>query len=606
MRDPIHDRRQGEGGGLFHLLALLTFLAGLAPILAPLPARAGESLANMSQVAESSPLPGLVSPGSAPVSPPPPKSRPAPLFRHGKRLLVKAGHPRRAVWEYVANRLFPHPSPKTLMAVGGAIKRLLGTPGPAISIGPAPAGSLDLLSVSVRRSELDRMGEKLSEEVREHPASGTIGKVLLSGVLPKDTDFIAKNLGAGPGSPLSSGPLSDNLFALSQLPGFARADAVLVPTALPGVEDLVVKTTPSSTFAGSQIEVDNYGYAAIGQVTVNGTLEINNTLLTGDQWTVAASGTPFGTVFFGMASGTLSYSAPMDLSNRLGVDISALDYQIGGGWSPWGHGAAAAQLVALGLSGSNYSFDGWESHAFVRKASASLALKGTLFLKEFQDTYSPTVQNDRSILGGTLDLSGIRSVGAWSGSFDVAGTEYDLTEGSGSSSANPFYTSTPGIQNFWTENGGVRYALSPVYAVYLSTVDQEYIGGGALDPMLQGVLGGMSNVRALPTATLFGNDLFSGSLAFLRTDVEKGGSLISSLFFDAGNVTGIGFSYGAMGPGVEESWTGAHLFAKADLAVPVGPLPTAGLGSQIVALSGGNIGSGGIPIQFWMSAGWRY
>ena len=55
-----------------------------------------------------------------------------------------------------------------------------------------------------------------------------------------------------------------------------------------------------------------------------------------------------------------------------------------------------------------------------------------------------------------------------------------------------------------------------------------------------------------------------------------------------------------MGPGVEESWTGAHLFGTVDLSVPVGPLPTVVTGFQIVALTGGNIGNGGIPIQLWL------
>ncbi|MEC4682869.1 MAG: hypothetical protein VST70_04215, partial [Nitrospirota bacterium] len=71
-------------------------------------------------------------------------------------------------------------------------------------------------------------------------------------------------------------------------------------------------------------------------------------------------------------------------------------------------------------------------------------------------------------------------------------------------------------------------------------------------------------------------------------------------------VTGIGFQYGAMGPGIEEAWTGRHLFGKLDVAVPVGPLPTAALGNQVVALTGGNIQNGGTPLQLWLSAGWRY
>ncbi len=40
-----------------------------------------------------------------------------------------------------------------------------------------------------------------------------------------------------------------------------------------------MKTPPPSTLAGSQIEVDNYG----GAITLNGTLDINNALFTGDR-----------------------------------------------------------------------------------------------------------------------------------------------------------------------------------------------------------------------------------------------------------------------------------------------------------------------------------
>ena len=595
------------------LWTLLPALMGLG-LLFPLPAWAGSSSgAPPQEVAAASPsLPGLVAPGASP-SPAPSGTLAQDWFQHGKRLTVEARHPRRAVLGYVARRVFPHPTSPERMGIEQAAASLLSDTSWTLSGERVQVKGHPALNVTLDRSTLNALARKLVEKMETARSRGNpsarIRQVILSGVSPRDTVFVAKNLNVGPGDPVSGASVSalpDKLYALSQLPGYVRADAVLVPTALPGEEDLAVKTLPASLLSGSQIEVDNYGYAAMGQVTVNGSLVANDTLLPGDQWTVSASGTPFGMIFFGMDAGTLSYSAPLSLFTRLGVDMNAMTYQIGGGWSPWGHGESISQLLALGLSGSNYGFDGWGRHAFLLTPSASLALKGTLFLKEFQDTYSPTVQNDRSVLGGTLDLSGSLIKGRWSGSFEAAGTEYALSEGSGSSSANPFYNSTPGLMTYWTENGGIRYALTPVYAVYLSTMDQESMGGGVLDPMLQGVLGGMSNVRALPTAALFGNDLYSGSLSFIRSDTVKGGTLLSSLFFDAGNVTGVGFSYGAMGPGVEESWTGRHLFGKVDVAVPVGSLPVANMGSPIVALTGGNIAQGGIPLELWLSAGWRY
>ena len=227
-------------------------------------------------------------------------------------------------------------------------------------------------------------------------------------------------------------------------------------------------------------------------------------------------------------------------------------------------------------------------------------------MKEFQDTYSQTSQNGRSLLGGTLDLSGFKNVGPLTASFDLSDTEYDLTQGSGSDPTNPFYNSTQGLQNYLTGNGQLSYAFTPVWSVTLGTVDQQSIGAGVIAPMLQATQGGVSNVTALPTASLFGNDLYVGTLSLTRTDVTKPGIFASSLFFDAGEVSGIGFAYSAMGPGVEESFSARHWFARADLAVPVGALPTQVLGSDITAMTGGNVGQGGIPLQLWLSAGLRY
>ena len=593
MKSPIQERLKTRAK------RILPFMAGLLLVIPPLSVRAEEGAQEVSANAPAA-FPGIVTPAPGTGASPSAKVKTA-WFRHGKRLTLAASHPDLAVLGYVARRVFPAPGPLLSERIRTAVDRLRKSPELRVSGTKTVLNGQPVLLVSLDRETLNRLARQVYDAVQKAAVSERIRKVALSGVPPKDSPFVTKNLGVGPGSPVSDQPLSDNLYALSQLPGYARADALLLPTGLPGEEDLVVKTTPSSTLAGSQIEIDNYGYAPAGAVMLNGTLDINDALFAGDQGTVAAS-----TSFFGMNSGTISYSAPLDLENRLGADMNALDYRLGLGFSPWGHGATVSQLVALGLSGSNYSFDGWGRHSFVQSSMASLALKGTVFLKEFQDTYSPVVQNDRSVTGGTVELSGARTAGTLSASIDIADTEYGLTQGSGSSAANPFYSDTQGLQNYWTGNGGLRVALSPVYAVYLSTADQQYIGGGALDPMLQAVLGGMSNVRALPTAALFGNDLYSGSLSFLRTDAVKGGSLVSSLFFDAGQVTGIGFQYGAMGPGIEEAWTGRHFFGKLDLAVPVGPLPTAALGNQVVALTGGNIQNGGIPLQLWLSAGWRY
>jgi hypothetical protein len=373
------------------------------------------------------------------------------------------------------------------------------------------------------------------------------------------------------------------------------------PGVSPDLENLFLHIVPTPTFEGSQMEVDNYGYAPTGAVVLNVLGNVNNAGLVGGLFSVTAS-----TSFGGMNSGLVSYSFPIDLIARVGGDFNAMNYSLGLGFSPWGHGANVSQLTALGVQGSNYSGDLWSAQTLLDRQSQRLILKELAFVKEFQDTYSPTVQNDRSLVGGLLDLSGFRTFGKVQITLDITDTEYDLVQGSGSNPANPFYHDTQGLQNYLSYNGSIIYFFSPTYSATLGTLGQQSFGAGVIDPMLQATLGGVSNVSALPTAALFGNNLYVGTITLTRTDLLKRGILSSSVFFDAGQVTGIGFQYSAMGPGIEEMWNASHYFARFDAAVPVGALPTDVLGSTITAATGGNIGQGGIPLQLWLSVGFRY
>ena len=528
---------------------------------------------------------------------------------------------RRNIAAWVAKRAVPHPTPSESALLNAAILNLSSSSFP---ISREEAGT-NLFTVTVDAPTLNMIAAHLRRAVSSGRLAYRVNRTAVTGGTPEENQFVEHSLPISPAGVVDAQAVSDALYRVSQVPGFARADGLFTPVSLPGIaappaplsprtgepfapegqapplETLLVNVTPTPTFAGSQIEVDNYGYAPTGALMQNATGNVNNAGTAGGLFSVSAS-----TSFGGMVAGMVSYSLPVGLLYRLGADVNAMNYSLGNGFSPWGHGANTAQLISLGVSGSNYSGDLWGMETFLEAPDRKLALKETLFLKEFQDTYSQNSQNDRSLLGGTIDLSGFRRLGKLLASFDLADTEYDLTQGSGSDPANPFYNSTQGLQNYWTGNAQLSYAITPVWSVTLGTVDQQYIGGGVLDPMLQATLGGVSNVMALPTASLFGNDLYAGTLTLTRTDVSKVATFASSLFFDAGQVTGIGFAYSAMGPGVEESVSAQHWFARADLAVPIGALPTQVLGSDITAMTGGNIGQGGIPLQLWLSAGLRY
>ena len=519
---------------------------------------------------------------------------------------------RRNVAAWVAKRVFPTPTSSQSAILNATILNLSASSFPIVKKEAGP----NLVTVTVEARTLNMIAARLRRAVASGHLSYRVHRTAVTGGTPGENRFVERSLPISPSGFVDAQEVSESLYRVSQVPGFSRADGVVTAYSVDGLqagspfepdlpasplENLLIHVTPAPTFAGSQIEIDNYGYAPTGALTLNATGNVNNAGVAGGLFTVMAS-----TSFGGMNAGTISYSLPIDLMNRVGIDVNAMNYTLGEGFSPWGHGANAAQLTALGVSGSNYSGDVWVMQTFIEEPDRKLALKETLFLKEFQDTYSQISQNDRSLPGGTLDLSGFRTLGKLTASFDLADTEYDLSQGAGSNPANPFYYSTQGLQNYMTGNGQLSYAVTPVWSVTLGTVDQQSFGAGVIDPMLQATLGGVANVMALPTASLFGNDLYVGTLSLTRTDVTTPGTFASSLFFDAGQVTGIGFAYSAMGPGVEESVSAQHWFARADLAVPIGALPTQVLGSDITAMTGGNIGQGGIPLQLWLSAGLRY
>lgn len=379
-----------------------------------------------------------------------------------------------------------------------------------------------------------------------------------------------------------------------------RSQEIMEPVSGPEFENLLLHITPTPLFEGSQVEVDNYGYAPTGAVVPTFTGVINNAGTAGGLLSLNAS-----TSFGGLNSATLSYSLPGSLTTRAGIDLNAMNYVIGRGYSPWGQGPNAAQQAALGIAGDSFGGDLWSQQSLIERQDRSLFIKEMGFWKAFQDTYSPTAQNLRQVPGGTLDLNGFINLRNVVLSFDLSDTAYDLIQGAGSSPSTGFATTTDGVRDYADLTGTFRLNLSKVYAFILTTVDQEAMGG-LLDPMLQATLGGMGNVRALPTASLFGNNLDSASLSLSRNTPTRLGDLSESLFFDLGEVSGSGGTYNAMGPGVEVSLNASHLYMKLDVAIPVGPLPVATLGPSIPALTGENISQGEIPIQGWLSIAVKY
>ena len=474
-----------------------------------------------------------------------------------------------------------------------------------ISLQPFPVKTetetKNVLTVHVSKNTLNEIVEQINKRLKTKEVFYKIDKISIVGAKPNVNDFVANHLNIKEGY-ADSTSVSDNMYQIGQIPGIERVDGLFTEDVEDEKnKDLIVQVEETPQFSGSSLEIDNYGYASTGAVVLNANGNVNNAGVVGGLFSVSAS-----TSFGGMESGTISYSLPITLKTRTGIDINAMDYSLGKGITPWGNAANISQLEALGVSGSNYSGDIWFSQSPYLEPEGKITLKETAFIKEYQDTYSSTSQNDRSILGGTIDLSANKTIKKWNLSFDVADTEYQLTEGAGSDPNNPFFNDSRGLQNYLNGNASLVYSFNPIWYISLSSMDQQYIGAGVLDPMLQATLGGPSNVMAMATASMFGNDSYIGTLTVTHNDFEKIGDFATSAFFDVGQVTGINTSYYAMGPGLEEMLNAHEFFIKGDIAVPVGELPRSVLGQSVTAVVGGNIGQGQIPMQLWLSAGLRY
>lgn len=430
-----------------------------------------------------------------------------------------------------------------------------------------------------------------------------LGRVTFSNPSRVSDRFLSGALseeGVVPGRTLDIDSIEQGLYDLGQIPGVAHASGTLSAGSAPFSSDLAIGITPASPFAGSTLEVDDYGYAYTGSIMLNATGEIGSGIFPGDLFTVQASSS-----FFGMNSGTVSYSIPVLYNTwQTGVDFNAMNYALGYGLSPFSLTSNADVYKTLGASGSNTTLDLWIGRqAGNDTTSGKVKIMG--ILKNLTDNYGAGIDNQRTIGGGSLELAGVATSRYGSFAADLTDMEYDLVQGPGSSTLNPFYYSSAGLHNFATENLSETFFLDAARTnlVAFREGGQEEIGGGAIDPMLQAVLGGMGNVRALASGVAFGNNLYDATATLTHLFPLWKGQWGSSLFFDWGRVTGNGANYSGQGPGFEEFWTGPHLFAKLDLAVPVGPLPS-NLTAGMPALVGGNT-AGTVPLEFWFSLGAR-
>ena len=274
----------------------------------------------------------------------------APM-RFKVRMTKANGKPevRKEIAAWVAKKVFPHPTPPEAALLGSVVRTLALTRYPVVTrrIGPG------LYSATVDRKTLNALASNLAQAVSSGRLAYRVHRTAVTGGSPGENRFVERNLPIPPSGVVDAQKVSDTLYAVGQVPGFARADGIFSPAPDPGatasqgpappqsgtifspppeapaLENLLVHVTPAPTFAGSQLEVDNDEYAPTGALMLNATGNVNNAGVAGGLFTVMAS-----TSFGGMNSGTISYSLPIDLSNRVGADFNAMNYTLGLGFSP--------------------------------------------------------------------------------------------------------------------------------------------------------------------------------------------------------------------------------------------------------------------------------
>ena len=166
----------------------------------------GPSSGSSPVVADSDPpLPGEVAPGASPAVPPSSTSSPPVVrewFLHGKRLTVDARHPRRAVLGYVARRVYSRPDPLLGAKIAQASRRILADKSWRLSGETVRVKDHPALRTVLTKKDLNLLADRLDREVTRAAGPSTIRRVILSGVRPRDTGFVAKNLGVAPGNSL--------------------------------------------------------------------------------------------------------------------------------------------------------------------------------------------------------------------------------------------------------------------------------------------------------------------------------------------------------------------------------------------------------------------
>lgn len=309
--------------------------------------------------------------------------------------------------------------------------------------------------------------------------------------------------GLTPGDPIINAPLERRLLLLSDIPGI-RVKSTLAPGVAAGTSDFIVDLT-RGPFVSGNVEVDNAGSRYTGLYRFGGTINFNNPLGIGDQFSLRGLGSDGDLAYVRAA-----YQAPIG-NLTLGVAYAHLYYALG------------REFTALDGSGTADIFSAYGSYPLLRTRRANLYALANADYKLLHDRLGVSSMHlDRQVTAGTLGLAGDSRDslgGGGSNAFSVGWTIGNLNIRSPIDRAIDA-TTARSQGNYNKLQGSFSRVQSIAGPVSLFVSARGQVALKNLDSSEKMELGGAYGVRAYPEGEAFGD---TGYIATFEPRIMLGG-----------------------------------------------------------------------------------
>lgn len=316
---------------------------------------------------------------------------------------------------------------------------------------------------------------------------------------------------------LSLSAMDRAINILNDTPGTAVA-ATLAPGSTNGTSDIIV-AVQEKPLVSTSATIDNSGPISTSPWRISGSVNFNSPAELGDEVAVNLMSS------LGMQYGRLAYSIPVGYDGiRLGVNLSALRYKLRHSFS------------ALDAQGDALTLGTIASYPLVRTSTETATLSASFDYKHFGNTANGIEVSRKSILTGTLNISGDSSDQYWGGGLilwnaTLAAGDVDLSANPANEAIDALGPRTAGSYARLAANIGRLQQIDDRNMLWLSFYGQQAFKN--LDSSEKFWLGGPQGVRAYPVSEANGDSGWLGTVE-LRHVITTNWQ--ASLFYDHGSI----------------------------------------------------------------------